>query len=110
MSVFVKMDKSNIIITGASGLLGRALMSTFLKSQAWGKVTGTAFSRSGENLVKVDLTNFDEIESLVQDTKPDILIHAAAQRFPDKMQKDPDAARKLNVEATQSLAKNLSKF
>ena len=40
--------------------------------------------------------------------KPDFLIHSAAQRFPDKMQENPEQARILNVEATKALASSLS--
>ena len=38
------MEKTNIVITGASGLFGRALMTKFSKG-SWKKVIGTAFSR-----------------------------------------------------------------
>lgn len=32
-------------------------------------------------------------------------MHCAANRFPDKVDKDPEDTRKLNVEATRNLAK-----
>ena len=32
------------------------------------------------------------------------IIHCAAQRFPDKVNQDPEGALKLNVEATKNLA------
>ena len=35
--------------------------------------------------------------------RPHVLIHCAANRFPDKCDRDPDGARQLNVEATQQL-------
>jgi S-adenosylmethionine synthetase len=57
----------------------------------------------------LDLTNIDGIEKFVNDVKPDFIVHCAAQRFPDKMEKDPEAARKLNVEATKALTASLSK-
>jgi len=44
---------------------------------------------------------------MIQEKKPTILVHAAAQRFPDKMQKDPEQARKLNVGASKALAEAL---
>ena len=71
---------------------------------------GTAFSRSGTNLVQVDLTNLDQAKEIILDNKPDVLVHAAAQRFPDKMQKDPELARRLNVDATKVLAESLKDF
>ena len=67
--------------------------------------------RSGgaTNLVKVDLTDIDNIENFINKMKPDFLIHSAAQRFPDKLQKNPEEGRKLNVEATKALASSMSK-
>lgn len=103
------MEKTNIVITGASGLLGRALMTKFSKG-SWKKVIGTAFSRSGENLIKVDLTDTDNIDKFIQETKPDVLIHSAAQRFPDQIQKNPESARKLNVDATMKMAASMKKI
>ena len=38
-------DKKTVVVTGASGLLGRAIFKTFKDSGKWGKVIGTAFSR-----------------------------------------------------------------
>lgn len=94
-----------VLITGASGLLGRQILKTFLKNpQQWKNVLGTAFSRSGENLVKLDLTDLDSTRIFIEKTRPEFLIHAAAQRFPDKMDKDPEASIRLNVDATRTLA------
>jgi nucleoside-diphosphate-sugar epimerase len=45
------MSESCVVITGASGLLGRAVLKTFLKHGAWDRVLGTAFSR--QRLFKV---------------------------------------------------------
>lgn len=36
-------------------------------------------------------------------------MHCAANRFPDKVDKDPEGTRKLNVEATRNLAKLCAK-
>ena len=60
--------------------------------------------------MKVDLTDIPSIKSFVTEQKPDFLIHSAAQRFPDKMQENPEQARLLNVEATKALASSLSKY
>ena len=59
-------------------------------------------------MVKVDLTDIEKIDSFIRETKPDFLVHSAAQRFPDKIQKNPGEARKLNVEATKALASSIS--
>lgn len=36
-------------------------------------------------------------------------MHCAANRFPDKVDKDPEGTRKLNVEATRDLARLCAK-
>jgi dTDP-4-dehydrorhamnose reductase len=35
---------------------------------------------------------------------PNCIVHCAAQRFPDKVEKDLDGTIRLNVEATKNLA------
>lgn len=92
-----------VVVTGASGLLGRALASIFA-SHGW-KVEGTAYSRAQQRgLKKVDLRNRDEIEKLVHQAKPDVIIHSAALRFPDVVDKNFEEAWKVNVDATKNLA------
>ena len=59
------MEKSTVMITGASGLLGRALMTKFTSTEAWKNVVGTAFSRCGPNLLQVDLTDLDQIKARI---------------------------------------------
>jgi len=41
---------------------------------------------------------------MIQEFKPTCIIHCAAQRFPDKVDKDLEGTLKLNVEATKNLA------
>ena len=57
----------------------------------------------------MDLTDISSINSFITKLNPDFLIHSAAQRFPDKMQENPEQARLLNVEATKVLAESMSK-
>lgn len=62
-----------VLITGASGLLGRALFSEFSK-KSW-EVCGLAFSRAKGNLVKVDLNNTEEVKRIIEDFKVFFLIN-----------------------------------
>ncbi|KAJ9593291.1 hypothetical protein L9F63_015166 [Diploptera punctata] len=91
-----------LFITGASGLLGRAVLKKFV-SDGW-VVYGTAFSRASEGLHELDLINKDDVKEAVKQFKPSFVIHCAAQRFPEKVDSDPSAATKINVEATKYLA------
>jgi S-adenosylmethionine synthetase len=71
---------------------------------AW-NVQGTALSRSGKDLIKVDLCDPKQIRDALLKYKPHVIIHCAAQRFPDKVDKNLDAATKLNVEASGEIAR-----
>lgn len=52
----------------------------------------------------MDLTEFGAVTTAITKFKPTFIIHSAAQRFPDKVSSDPEAARCLNVDATFHLA------
>ena len=94
-----------VLITGASGLLGRAILAEFKQCSSLAPVVGTAFSRAGPGLVKVDLTDAAACEELVLRHRPAVLIHAAAERRPDKVDEDPSAVQALNVHCTYTLAR-----
>ncbi|KAH3830065.1 methionine adenosyltransferase 2 subunit beta-like [Dreissena polymorpha] len=89
-----------VIITGASGLLGRAIYKQFKADSSW-TTLGLAFSRTKGELVKCDLTDKQAVTELVQEFKPQVIIHSAAERKVDMIEKDPEAAKKTNIDATQ---------
>ncbi|KDR17569.1 methionine adenosyltransferase 2 subunit beta-like isoform X1 [Zootermopsis nevadensis] len=91
-----------LFLTGASGLLGRAVYKRFA-NEGW-TVYGTAYSRVVEGLHKLDLTDDTEVKKSVTKFKPSFLIHCAAQRFPDKVDLDPVGAAKINVDSSRHLA------
>ena len=53
----------------------------------------------------MDITSKDEVTQALTSFSPDVVIHAAAERRPDVVEKDPEAARLLNVDATAFLAR-----
>ncbi|ROT39225.1 RmlD substrate binding domain-containing protein [Sodiomyces alkalinus F11] len=98
------MTGRTALITGSTGLLGRQVVKAF-EFRGW-NVKGTGYSRAdGVSILKVDLGKASEVEKVLDETKPQVVVHCAAQRFPDKVDKDPEASKALNVEATRSLAK-----
>jgi dTDP-4-dehydrorhamnose reductase len=97
-----------IVVTGASGLLGRAICQE-LKNQRH-QVLGLAFNRAGQGLIKVDLTNPTEIVNFLVAERPDLIIHAAAERRPDVCKYNPKATELLNAQATGWLAELSNQF
>jgi len=97
------LNKKRVLITGASGVLGRQVTNRFLDAD-W-DVTGLAFSRANKtHLIRCDLTNFEETNKTIRDVQPHVIVHCAAERKPDAFDKDPKNAMFLNVEVTRNLA------
>ena len=86
--------EKKILITGASGLLGRSLMS---RLEDTGKVVGAGYTNSEAPLVPVDLRDAEALETLLKEAKPDAVVHSAAYRDPDFCEEYPGEARRLNV-------------
>lgn len=92
-----------VLVTGATGMLGRAVCRQF-KSDGW-VVTGTGFKRALPRLLRCDLTDEDAVRAIVQEYKPEVIVHCAAERRPDVVERFTEAAVNLNVHATASIAK-----
>ncbi|XP_075888227.1 methionine adenosyltransferase 2 subunit beta isoform X1 [Nelusetta ayraudi] len=92
-----------VLVTGASGLLGRAVCREF-QSGSW-SVIGTAYRRARPRLIRCDLTDEDAVRGLLHEHKPDVIVHCAAERRPDIVERHTEAAVNLNVHATSMLAK-----
>ena len=93
-----------ILITGATGLLGRPTLRACAAQPDW-RVTGTAFRRAAPGLERLDLSQPEAIPRALDRLGPDVIIHTAAERRPDVSERDPDGTRRLNVGATAAIAR-----
>ena len=93
---------SKIVLTGASGLLGRAVMAELLPNF---DIIGLGLNRIHSGIQKLNLLDTESVNEFMWAVKPDILIHSAAERRPDISQNDPKRTIALNVEATRHLAR-----
>jgi dTDP-4-dehydrorhamnose reductase len=85
-----------ILVTGASGFIGRTCLEQFGSDQ----VVGTFHSRPGADLVRADLLDAVATRRLVEELRPEAVVHCAARPSVDWCEQNPDAARRLNYEAT----------
>lgn len=68
-------NNKTVIITGATGLLGREVLNKFQVEPDW-NVIGTGLSRAKPpRVLKLDLTDPPAIASLIKDKKPNVVIH-----------------------------------
>ena len=93
---------SKIVLTGASGLLGRAVMAELLPNF---DIIGLGLNRIHSGIQKLNLLDTESVNEFMWTVKPDILIHSAAERRPDISQNAPKRTIALNVEATRHLAR-----
>ncbi|CAG8573401.1 2229_t:CDS:10, partial [Paraglomus occultum] len=93
-----------VLITGASGLLGRAVCKAF--NDAHHEVIGVAKTRAEKyGLYQLDLLDEAAVDAFIKQHQPQVIVHAAAERRPDVAERNPQAAQALNVNATEHLAK-----
>ncbi|KAF1954143.1 NAD(P)-binding protein [Byssothecium circinans] len=92
-----------VLVTGASGLLGKQVRNTF-EIDSW-KAIGTGLNRiDPPEIIKLNILDTKEAERVLDEVKPDVVVHCAANRFPDSCSSNPTAAKALNVDATRALA------
>jgi dTDP-4-dehydrorhamnose reductase len=88
---------SRVIVTGAAGLIGQYLVRTAAR---W----APDWDVQGLTRTDLDLTNHSTVERTWQSIKPSAVIHCAALSRTKDCERDPDQARRINVEATARLA------
>jgi len=90
-----------ILVTGASGLLGRAVYAELV--QHGHNVLGLCHSRQRPNLIAGDLTDASFVKGLLETHQPSFIIHCAAERRPDVIDNKPELADSINVGATKTV-------
>lgn len=106
-------EGKNILVTGASGLLGSWLVEELLKQNA--KVTGISLDKTKNALMEsknilnkiennyIDISKYDELEAVVTNKKYSIIFHLAAQTQVTDALKYPISTLKSNIEGTWNL-------
>ena len=95
-----------ILITGSNGLLGQKLVELLLQ-QPTIKVIATARGenrlpfKDGYDYYSMDITNREEVTSVVEKTLPDAIIHGAAMTNVDQCESEKEACWAQNVTAVQ---------
>lgn len=91
-----------LLLTGATGFIGRRLSQGL--SGAW-RVVGASRTAGGPDTAVLDLADPASVARVFDAVRPDAVVHAGAVADPDEAQRDPERARKVNVDATRALAR-----
>lgn len=85
-----------VLVTGAKGMLGQDLCPMLEKAGY------TVIKTDVDNM---DITNFENVKSVISKDKPDIIVHCAAYTNVDKAEEDIKTARLINSTGTENVAK-----
>ncbi|XP_048851066.1 methionine adenosyltransferase 2 subunit beta isoform X1 [Brienomyrus brachyistius] len=92
-----------VLVTGATGLLGRVVCKEFQNNQ-W-HVLGSGYSRARPRFLKCNLMDEDAVREVIHEFQPHVIVHCAAERRPDVVERHTEAAMNLNIHASATLAK-----
>jgi dTDP-4-dehydrorhamnose reductase len=100
--------KKTILITGANGLLGQKLVELLVQESSVDLIaTARGENRLpntvGYRYVSLDITQADEVDSVFETYKPQVVIHTAAMTNVDTCETDQTGCELLNVTAVSYL-------
>ncbi|MDD2921766.1 MAG: SDR family oxidoreductase [Anaerolineales bacterium] len=97
---------TRILITGASGLLGINLAQEIMPVHEVIGVDRGKLINAPFKVVKADLSDPRHLDSILDSERPAWLINCAALADLEACEKDPDTARRLNIDLPAQLAKS----
>lgn len=89
-----------LLVTGSAGQLGSHLVEA--ADAAGHEVLGVDLQPSDGGTV-LDLADADTVRSLVDEVRPDVVVHTAAWTAVDDCELDPERAHRANVDATAAV-------
>lgn len=87
---------TKILVTGANGMLGQDLCP-ILEDEGYDVIE--------TDVQTLDITNSNMVNEVLNEEKPDIVIHCAAYTNVDKAEEDIETARLINAKGTENIAK-----
>jgi len=99
------MPLRRVLVTGAAGLLGGRVAALLAERFEVSAARHHAAPPAGLAAVELDLLEEASLDGALERTRPDAVVHCAAEGNPDRCEREPRPAERLNVEATAELAR-----
>ena len=95
--------RERILITGASGQLGNAVLKEFQDYEILAvDLIPTAIQSQSIEFKSLDITKKDEVVSVIQSFKPEIILNLAAMTDVDACEENPELAEEINSNCLNS--------
>jgi dTDP-4-dehydrorhamnose reductase len=106
---------SKVLITGANGFVGYYLTEKLLNKGFEVVATGKGaqrlrFEHAGFRYVPLDFVNEAEVDRVLEEAKPDVVVHCGAISKPDECELDKEAAFRINVTGTAQLLRAAERY
>ncbi len=102
--------KKRVLITGSNGLLGQKLSDLYLQRSvdewlATGKGDNRHPQKEKMNYTQMDITSEEDVNRVLLEFRPDVVIHTAAMTQVDDCEFEKEACVALNIDAVDFLAR-----
>ncbi|MFD1316952.1 SDR family oxidoreductase [Namhaeicola litoreus] len=98
-----------ILVTGSNGLLGQNLVKFLVKHRfeviALSRGENKLKKYEGFNYIDVNLEEFEKIKELIENLKPNVIVHTAAMTNVDQCELEQKSCFTANVEVVENLVK-----
>jgi len=88
----------SVLVTGARGALGQALVSRLKQQSATTQILLTSHTHHGADYINLDVSDREQVKSVIKATTPDLVMHLAAT-----LSDNFEQAYAINVEAARHL-------
>jgi dTDP-4-dehydrorhamnose reductase len=96
------------LVLGGSGLIGGTIVAKLMAAGYSTSFTyfGNEIRIPGAQDYHLDITDGNELKSIIKDIRPDLIVNAAALPSVDQCDKDPEMGFKVNAEPQKTVAEN----
>jgi dTDP-4-dehydrorhamnose reductase len=109
------MKKKKILVTGSNGLLGQKLVQLLMEDPQYSLVATARgknrlpFPEGPYTYLPMDITNQNQVQEIINEVKPDFIIHTAAMTNVDQCESEKEACWQQNVDAVKYITEAAEK-
>lgn len=101
----IKNKEPKLLITGSSGLIGSRLVELWQPQFTLIGIDRHPLPSNQIKNIQGDITDSEAITDIIQEIKPDYIVHLAAIADLEFCEKNKEVARKVNIQGTENLLK-----